>query len=118
MCPLVLSRHEHCSSAMMMSEPAGASPIALLLVDVINDLDFPGSGPLIKEAQAMAKRLARLAARARKASVPVIYVNDNFGRWQSDWRMVVQRCRDKSSPGRRVVELLLPSRDDYFVLKP
>jgi nicotinamidase-related amidase len=103
---------------MKKGEPAGASPIALLLVDVINDLDFPGSGPLIKEAEAMAERLARLAARARKASVPVIYVNDNFGRWQSDWRKVVERCRATGSPGRRVVEVLQPSPDDYFVLKP
>jgi nicotinamidase-related amidase len=94
------------------------STTALLLVDVINDLDFPGSRPLIREAEAMAPRLARLAARARRAAVPVIYVNDNFGRWQSDWRKVVERCQDSASPGRRVVERLRPSPDDYFVLKP
>jgi nicotinamidase-related amidase len=93
-------------------------PIALLLVDVINDLDFPGSGPLIREAERMAERLARLVARAREAGIPVIYVNDNFGRWQSDWRKVVQQARDPRSPGHRVVRRLSPSPDDYFVLKP
>jgi nicotinamidase-related amidase len=91
---------------------------ALLLVDVINDLDFPGSAPLVRHAESMAGPLARLAARARRASVPVIYVNDNFGRWQSDWRKVVQRCLRKDSPGRHVVERLQPQPDDYFVLKP
>ena len=93
-------------------------PIALLLVDVINDLDFPGSRPLIRDAEKMAGRLARLVARAREAGVPVIYVNDNFGRWQSDWRKVVQRARDPWSPGHRVVRQLEPAPEDYFVLKP
>jgi nicotinamidase-related amidase len=91
---------------------------ALLLVDVINDLDFPGSRPLIRRAEAMSVRLARLAARARQTLVPVIYVNDNFGQWQSDWRKVVERCERKDSPGRRVVQRLRPAPDDYFVLKP
>jgi nicotinamidase-related amidase len=91
---------------------------ALLLVDVINDLDFPNSGPLVRAAERMSSPLARLAARARTAGIPVIYVNDNFGRWQSDWRKVVERCGNPRSPGRRVVARLQPSSDDYFVLKP
>jgi nicotinamidase-related amidase len=91
---------------------------ALLLTDVINDLDFPGSEPLIRAVEAMAPRLARLADRARRAGVPVIYVNDNFGHWQSDWRKVVTWCQRPQSPGRTVVEQLRPQDDDYFVLKP
>ena len=96
----------------------GRVATALLLVDVINDLAFPGSEPLVRQAESMANPLARLASRARRTAVPVIYVNDNFGRWQSDWRKVVQRCLRKESPGRRVVERLQPQPDDYFVLKP
>lgn len=91
---------------------------AILLVDVINDLAFPGSRPLIRAAEAMSLRLARLAGRARVAGVPVVYVNDNFGRWESDWQKVVDRCAGPSSPGRRVVDRLRPHRGDYFVLKP
>ena len=60
--------------------------MALLLIDVINDLDFPGTRPLLGPALSMARHLAILARRARRAGVPVIYVNDNFGRWRSDWR--------------------------------
>jgi nicotinamidase-related amidase len=66
----------------------------------------------------MAPQLAKLAQRARAARVPVIYVNDNFGRWQSDWRKVIARCAAPGSPGRRVVETLRPGPTDYFVLKP
>jgi nicotinamidase-related amidase len=102
----------------MESANRAAGGTALLLVDVINDLDFPGARPLVKDAEAMARRLARLAARAREAGVPVVYVNDNFGRWRSDWRKVVERCLDPRSPGHKVVEQLKPGPQDYFVLKP
>jgi nicotinamidase-related amidase len=97
---------------------AARSRAALLLIDVVNDLDFPGSDALVREAEAMAPRLARLAARARAARLPVVYVNDNFGRWESDWRKVIDRCLAPASPGRRVVEQLQPQEGDYFVLKP
>jgi nicotinamidase-related amidase len=99
-----------------MAQPRRAN--ALLMIDVINDLDFPGSRALVKDAEAMAERLDRLATRARRAGIPVIYVNDNFGRWQSDWRTVVERCVAKDVPGHRVSERLRPTPDDYFVLKP
>jgi nicotinamidase-related amidase len=54
--------------------------VALLLVDVINDMVFPGSGKLVRQAVPMARRLARLKARAARAGVPVIYINDNHAR--------------------------------------
>ncbi len=66
----------------------------------------------------MAPRLAALVRRARTARIPVIYVNDNFGRWQSDWHKVIDHCLAPGAPGRRVVELLRPEESDYFVLKP
>jgi nicotinamidase-related amidase len=62
------------------------SPVALLLIDVINDLSFDGAERLVREAVPMATRLATLKARARAARIPAIYINDNFGRWQSDFR--------------------------------
>jgi nicotinamidase-related amidase len=93
-------------------------PVALLLVDVINPLDFPGSAPLVKQALPMARRLARLADRFRDERRPVIYVNDNFGRWESDWRKVIRYCTAPGVPGRRMSAALGPRRGDYFVLKP
>lgn len=89
---------------------------ALLLIDVINDLDFPEANQLLRFAPAMARKLAKLKIRAKRARVPVIYVNDNFGRWRSDLRRLVEHCR--KGKAREIVDLLRPEEDDYFVLKP
>jgi nicotinamidase-related amidase len=94
------------------------SVIALLLIDVINDLDFPEADALLRYARPMARKLLRLKRRAKKAGIPVIYVNDNFGRWRSDFRRQVQHCLREKSRGREIVALLQPDDDDYFVLKP
>jgi nicotinamidase-related amidase len=91
---------------------------ALLLIDVINDLAFPGSDVLVAQAEPMALRLAALKRRAAAAGVPVIYVNDNFGQWRSDFRQTVAHCTARSSPGRVVSQRLRPTGRDYFVLKP
>ena len=90
---------------------------ALLLIDVINDFDFPEADQLLKHARPMARILLRLKRRARKAGVPVIYVNDNFGQWKSDFRRTVDHCVMQGR-GRDVVKLLRPEESDYFVLKP
>lgn len=94
------------------------SEVALLLIDVINDLDFPEANQLLRYARPMAKKLSRLKQRAKEAGVPVIYVNDNFGRWRSDFRRQVQHCLRDGSHGHEIVSLLQPDEDDYFVLKP
>lgn len=94
------------------------SPIALILIDVINDLDFPGSLRLLKQALPMARRLAFLKRRAKQHQVPCIYVNDNFGQWKSDFRRTISHCAESHSTGAPIVELLQPADDDYFVLKP
>ena len=91
---------------------------ALLLIDVINDLSFEGSETMIPEAERMALRLARLKRRVTRAGIPVVYVNDNFGRWRSDFRHTVAHCTSPSSPGRIVSSRLRPTQQDYFVLKP
>ena len=95
-----------------------AQGTALLLIDVINDLDFPGAEALIAQAEPMARRLAALKQTATRAGVPAIYLNDNFGQWRSDFRQTVSHCTARSSPGHRVSRVLRPTRRDYFVLKP
>ena len=94
------------------------SEIALLLIDVINDLDFPEAPQLLRHANPMARKIAHLKRRAKAAGIPVIYVNDNFGRWRSDFRRQVVHCLRANSRGREIVALLQPEEEDYFVLKP
>ena len=94
------------------------SPVALLLIDVINDLDFEGNEGILAAAPAFAEALAALKRRAKAAGVPAVYVNDNFGRWRSDFRKQVEHCLEDGVPGEQVVRRLQPEQDDYFVLKP
>jgi nicotinamidase-related amidase len=91
---------------------------ALLLVDVINDMDFEGSEALVRCAEPMARRLHQLKQRCRAAGIPTIYINDNFGKWRSDFRSLVEHCLNDAVPGRQVAQLLKPDEEDYFVLKP
>ena len=104
------------SSARASALPARAT--ALLLIDVVNHFHFPGGETLARRALPMAEKLVKLKARATEAHVPVIYVNDNFGRWQSDFRSLVTQCTSEDCRGRAVVERLRPTKSDYFVLKP
>ena len=92
--------------------------VALLLVDVINDLEFPGGAQLLRHALPAAKRIAALKKRCARAGVPAVYVNDNFGKWRSDFKKLVSHCLRDNVRGQKVVELLKPEREDYFVLKP
>lgn len=95
-----------------------SSGAALLLIDVINDFEFEGGEKLFEQAIPVGRNIARLKAQAKKQKIPAIYVNDNFGRWQSDFRRIVSHCRRDDIRGKPFVELLLPDEDDYFVLKP
>jgi nicotinamidase-related amidase len=94
------------------------SAVALLLIDVINDMEFEGAEALLEQAVPMAHRIAELKRRAKLAGIPTIYVNDNFGRWQSDFRRVVEHCLQDGVRGEPVARILQPEDDDYFVLKP
>lgn len=110
-----------------VSQAAPADPLnhvpdqcetVLILIDVINDLSFDGGEDLFRYALPMADKLAALKRRAKAAGVPVIYANDNFGRWRSDFPALVENCLSSDARGRPFVEKLVPEDDDYFILKP
>lgn len=94
------------------------SPVALLLVDFISDFEFEGGERLFPMALAAAKATAELRRRAARSGVPVIYCNDNFGRWRSDFKQLLRHCLHDGVRGRPIAELLKPDDEDYFVLKP
>ncbi len=94
------------------------SAAVLLIIDVINDLEFEGGDELLKYALPTAEKIKQLKRRAKQAGVPGIYVNDNFGKWQSDFRKQVAHCLEDGVCGEPLAKLLAPDEDDYFVLKP
>ena len=91
--------------------------VALVLIDVINDMEFEGGEALLRNALPAAKKLSQLARRARDAGVPVIYVNDNFGKWRSDFRQQLGHVLEDGVRGEPIAKLLRPREEDYFVLK-
>jgi nicotinamidase-related amidase len=92
--------------------------VALLIIDMINAFEFEGAEAMLPRALAAARATAALKRRARSAGIPVVYVNDNFGRWRSDFRSTLDYALQEGIAGRAVAELLKPCEDDYFVLKP
>lgn len=94
------------------------SPAALILIDVINHFEFPDGDKILRHALTIAPALARLKKNARRAGIPTIYVNDNFGQWRSDMAKLVAYSMRPDALGKAFVECLQPDGEDYFVLKP
>jgi len=89
-----------------------------LILDLISEWRFPDADKLLPRALATAPRVASLIARCRRAGVPIIYGNDNYGRWRSDLRQVVRSSLAGGGDGARITTMIGPRDDDYFVLKP
>ena len=94
------------------------SNVALLLIDVISDFEFENGEKIFKHALPMARKLAALREKAKAANVPVVYVNDNFGKWQSNFTNLLEHAIHEKVRGSKIVEMLKPDEEDYFVLKP
>lgn len=94
------------------------SDTVLLLIDLISDFEFPDGEVLLEKVLPIVPNVVVLKQRARAAGVPMVYVNDNWGRWRSDLRELVRHCLEGGVRGQPVVERLRPAEDDYFVLKP
>lgn len=94
------------------------SGTALLLIDVINDLSFPGNERLIESVESVGPRIADLKDVFKANNDPVIYVNDNFQKWRSNFQSLLHHCLHDDVPGKELAQLLKPDDEDYFVLKP
>ena len=92
--------------------------VALLLIDVINDLEWEDGEKIEPFAREMSRHLAELKARAKTLDIPIIYVNDNFGQWRSDFQSLVDHLLNDGVRGEFLARELHPQKDDYFVLKP
>ena len=91
---------------------------ALLIVDMISCWDFPDAEKLLPAALRITPHIAALSARCRKARVPVIYANDNQGRWRSDFRALIELSLSCGGSAAKITRALAPDNEDYFALKP
>jgi nicotinamidase-related amidase len=94
------------------------SATALLILDMISDFEFEDGERLHRAALPVGRRIARLRERADRARVPVVYVNDNLGRWRSDFVALFRHCAREGARGAALARLLAPRPRDYCVLKP
>lgn len=84
---------------------------------VINPFDYDGGRAFARKSRRTAAAIERLRDRASHAGVPVIYVNDNLGKWQSDVKALVEFCTRPDMPGADLVARLKPGKNDYVLLK-
>ena len=101
-----------------MSRQSDHTQTCLLIIDMINEFTFDGAEKLFPAIEETAEIIATVKHRVKAAGLPVLYVNDNFGKWRSDFRTLVDRCMESDCRGKRIAEVLRPEQDDYFVLKP
>jgi nicotinamidase-related amidase len=89
---------------------------ALLVLDMVNPFSFPGGAASLRAAKRIAATVGNLARSHRRQDAPCIYVNDNFGQWQSDFRALLDMVA--ATKGAAILEWIRPARGDLFVLKP
>lgn len=94
-----------------------AGTTALLIIDMVNPLDFDGGESLRKHASRAALCLAGLKQALRRQGIITIYANDNFTDWEHDFRELVKRCREQEASASLIMPIL-PEEGDLFVLKP
>jgi nicotinamidase-related amidase len=88
---------------------------ALVVIDMINTYDHEDAEHLRRSVEQVVPVLGDLVRSAREAGAPVIYVNDNFGKWRSDHRQLV----DDALAGEHaaLVEPIVPDEGAMFVVK-
>ena len=91
---------------------------ALIIIDVLNPLDFPGAEKIHPWAKRMTPRLLSVRSRARRSGLPVIHVNDNLNDFHNSFEDVVRKTCQSRSPGGRISRRLQPGRGDFRMLKP
>ena len=90
----------------------------LILVDFINPLNFPGAEKLARPALGAARATVRLREQLDREKVAVVYANDNYGSWQSDFQGLVAQCCERDDISGEIARLLAPRPTDITLLKP
>lgn len=88
---------------------------ALIVIDMLSRYDFPDAEELAASATDVVPNIRVLLDEARDAELPVIYVNDNYGDWNSSAEELLAHALDGEHP--ELVEPLRPPDGATFVIK-
>lgn len=106
------------SSHQLSATEFPRSKNVLLLVDVINPLDFPTAHKLLPSALRAAQAIASFKQRLVRQGTVCIYANDNYGTWHSEFSDILRACQELPGPRGDMARLLAPAPEDLVILKP
>ncbi|MEU6311687.1 isochorismatase family cysteine hydrolase [Streptomyces sp. NPDC047014] len=88
---------------------------ALIVIDMLSTYEHPDAEVLMRSVRGALPGVEALLERARAADAPVIYVNDNFGRWRSHHGELLEAAL--AGPCADLVEPIVPDEESLFVVK-
>jgi nicotinamidase-related amidase len=88
---------------------------AVCVIDMLNTYDHEDADSLTAQVEDVVEPIAALVKRAGDEGVEIIYVNDNYG----DWNSSQEELADRAMSGKRpdLVEPILPPENADFVIK-
>jgi len=93
----------------------GSQKTAVVVVDMLNPYRHPESDRLATRVGKALGGVRGLIQRADEAEVPLIYVNDNYGDWNSSADELAEEAMSGAHP--ELVEPILPEDKHSFVIK-
>jgi nicotinamidase-related amidase len=91
---------------------------ALLIIDAFSDFNFPDGEALSAALLRVAPTIAATAAACRRMRRPVVYCNDNFGRWHESWETILEStAREGTGASAELFARLCPRPGDIVLLK-
>ncbi|MGW7139301.1 cysteine hydrolase family protein [Streptomyces xanthophaeus] len=98
-----------------MTEGGDTSRTALIVIDMLNTYEHEDAEVLVRSVREALPGVGALLRRARGASAPVVYVNDNFGRWRSHHGEILEAAL--AGTHRDLVKPITPDEESLFVVK-
>ncbi|MCC0093371.1 cysteine hydrolase [Streptomyces flavotricini] len=92
-----------------------AGRTALIVIDMLNAYEHEDADVLVSSVREALPGVGALLRRARDAGAPVVYVNDNFGRWRSHHGEILEAAL--AGPHCDLVEPIAPDEESLFVVK-
>jgi nicotinamidase-related amidase len=91
------------------------SQTALVVIDMLNTYEHEDADRLAANVKGAIPGITTLLDRARDEDVPIVYVNDNYGDWNTSAEELTERALAGKHP--ELVEPVVPREGVDFVLK-